>query len=191
MSSRTVSTPHIFWAMVFNVYFCADMDGRMTPKKTKWDKIGSFFLVCWFVCLSLSLFVCLLVFGFSSFFFVFALLNHVFVRYCSLDCLFASFFCDFLRVCWHLFGSWILELHDCFLQGSNTSVLQTVTMKDEQMPLHFGASDEPMSAGLLRLPMSLCDGDEPRWMILDPRSMPAFGRSQSSAPFINPTTALL
>ena len=117
--------------------------------------------MCWFVCLSLSLFVCLLVFGFSIFF-VFALLNHVFVRYCSLDCLFASFFCEFLRVCWHLFGSWILELHDCFLQGSNTSVLQTVTMKDEQMPLHFGASDEPMSAGLLRLPMSLCDGAEPR-----------------------------
>lgn len=59
----------------------------MRQQKSKWNKMGSFFLVCWLGCLSLCLFICLIVLvldGFSiyCFFLVFALLNHVCARYC-------------------------------------------------------------------------------------------------------------
>lgn len=56
MSSRTVSTPRVFWAVCFDV-FCAEMDAKMRQQKSKWNKMGSCFLVCWLVCLFLCLFV--------------------------------------------------------------------------------------------------------------------------------------
>lgn len=75
-----------FLSSVFWCFLC--WDGRkMRQQKSKWNKMGSFFLVCWLGCLSLCLFICLIVLvldGFSIYccFLVFALLNHVCVRYC-------------------------------------------------------------------------------------------------------------
>ena len=154
----------MFLSSVFWCFLC--WDGRkMRQQKSKWNKMGSFFLVCWLGCLSLCLFICLIVLvldGFSiycffcfcfaqscvcSLLFVFGLfwgcltdwlimlVHHVWLYVSCIAYLATSllvrllvclllFFWYFLPVSWHVFGSWILELHDFLLTSSSQGRIQ-------------------------------------------------------------------
>lgn len=92
----------------------------MRQQKSKWNKMGSFFLVCWLGCLSLCLFICLIVLvldGFSiyCFFFCFCFAQSC---VCSLLFVFGLF--------WGCLTDWLIMLvHHVWLYVSCIAYLAT------------------------------------------------------------------